>query len=162
MPKSQAVDAVHIAVRDHRILRESDARSTAPRRSGSLLPLVRLDGDVAPEHLNSPDRELAIAVTAEGTRLPNTPQVRRVGPLVLAALDKAVAEHLDDLVALRMKAQALAFTGRHAEASRIADSLLKATPSYELLLDYYISYDIYMRDFQAVLEPSRRAVALNP
>ena len=76
MPVSKAVDAVHIAVRDHRILREPDARSTAPRRSRSLLPLVRLNGDVDPEHVDSLDRELAIAVTAEGTRLPDTPQMR--------------------------------------------------------------------------------------
>jgi Flp pilus assembly protein TadD len=162
MPLSKAVDAVHIAVRDHRILREPDAGTTAPRRSGSLFPLVRLDGDVDPEHIKSPDRELAIAVTAEGTKLPNTPQMRKVGSLVLSALDKAVAEHPDDLVALRMKAQALSFTGRHAEALRIADSLLKITPSYELLLDDYTSYAIDLRDFQAALEPSRRAVALNP
>ena len=162
MPVSKTVDAVHIAVRDHRILREPDARSTAPERSGSLLPLVRLNGDVDPEHRESLDRELAIAVTAEGTRLPDTPQMRKVGRLVLSALDRAVAEHPDDLVALRMKAQALAFTGRHAEALRIADSLLKSTPSHELLLDDYTSYAIDLRDFQAALEPSRRAVALNP
>ena len=138
-------------------------RSTAPRRSGSPLPLVRLNGDVDPEHLKSLDRELAIAVTAEGTRLPNTPQMRTVGRLVLSALDKAVAEHPDDLVALRMKAQALAFTGRYAEALRIADSLLKSTPSYELLLDDYTSYAIDLRNFQAALEPvpaCRRAESL--
>jgi hypothetical protein len=162
MPVSKTVDAVHIAVRDHRILREPHAWSTAPKRSGSLFPLVRLDGDDDPEHLKSLDRELAIAVTAEGTRLPNTPQMRKIGPLVLSALDKAVAEHPDDLVALRMKAQALAFTERHAEALQIADSLLKSTPSYELLLDDYCSYAIDLRYFRAALGPAKRAVALNP
>ncbi len=65
-------------------------------------------------------------------------------------------------VALRMKAQALAFTGRHADALQIADSLLKSTPSYELLLDDYCSYAIDLNNFQAALEPARRAVALNP
>jgi Flp pilus assembly protein TadD len=162
MPLSKTVDAIHIAVRDHRILREPDAESTASRRGRSLLPLVRLNGDVDSEHPNSIDRELAIAVTAEGTRLPSTPQMRTVGRLVLSALDRAIAEHPDDLVASRMKAQALAFTGRREEALRIADSLLKSTPSYELLLDDYTSYAIDLRDFKAALEPSRRAVALNP
>ena len=61
-----------------------------------------------------------------------------------------------------MKAQALGFTGRKAEALRIADSLLKSTPSYELLLEDYTSYAIDLRNFRAALEPSRRAVALNP
>ena len=61
-----------------------------------------------------------------------------------------------------MKAQALAFTGRHADALLIAGSLLKSTPSYELLLDDYSSYAIDLRDFQAALEPAKRAVALNP
>jgi predicted CXXCH cytochrome family protein len=162
MPMATAVDAIHIAVRDHRILREPEAGSPAPRPGGSLFPLVRLDGDVDPERVKFPDRELAIAVTSEGTKLPNTPQMRKVGRLVISALDKAVAEHPDDLEALRMKAQALAFTGRHAEALRIADALLKSTPSYELLLDDYTSYAIDLKDFRTALEPSRRAVALNP
>ena len=117
--------------RDHRILREPDDRPTAAKPSGSLFPLVRLDGDVDPEHPKSLDRELAIAVVAYGTRRPNTPQIREIGPLVVSALDKAVVDHPDDLVALRMKAQALALTGQYAKALQIADSLLKSTPSYE-------------------------------
>src|SRR5262249_31487411 len=147
MPLSNALDAIHIAVRDHRFLREPDAGSTAPGRGGSLLPLVRLNVEVGPEPPESMDRELAITVTGQGTRLPNTPQMRRVGRLVLSALDKAIAEHPDDLVALRMKGQALAFGGRHAEALRIAGSLLESTPSYELLLDDYTSYAIDLRNF---------------
>jgi Flp pilus assembly protein TadD len=162
MPVSQTVDAVHIAVRDHRILREPDAWSTVGRRSRSLIPLVRLNGDVDPRDVNSMDRELAIAVTAEGGRLGNTPQMRQVGRLVLSALNTAVTEHPDDLVALRTTAQALAFTGRQAEAMSIADSLLKSAPADELLLDDFTSYAIDLRDFLKALEPSRRAVALNP
>jgi Flp pilus assembly protein TadD len=108
------------------------------------------------------DRELAIAVTAEGGRLGNTPQMRQVGRLVLSALNTAVTEHPDDLVALRTTAQALAFTGRQAEAMSIADSLLKSAPADELLLDDFTSYAIDLRDFLKALEPSRRAVALNP
>ncbi len=62
MPVSPTVDAVHIAVRDHRILREPRAQSTAPDRTRSPFPLVRLDGDVAPEHLKSLDREMITAL----------------------------------------------------------------------------------------------------
>jgi tetratricopeptide (TPR) repeat protein len=162
MPMSKTVDAVHIAVRDHRILRDPHAESTAPSGSGSLLPLVRLNGEYGAEQLKSIDRETAIAVTSEGTRLPNTPQMRTVGPQVLAALERALAEHPDDLIALRMKAQALAFTGRQADALPIADSLLKLTTSYELLLDDYCSYAIDLKKFQAALEPAKHAAALNP
>jgi Flp pilus assembly protein TadD len=162
MPLSKTVDAVHIAVRDHRILRKPDAWSPAPRRGASLLPLVRLDNDAKPEHLKSPDRELAIAVAAHWTKLPNSPEMPQTGQLVLSALDKSIAEHPDDLVALRMKAQTLAFIGRFAAAARIADPLLKATPTYELLLDDCSSYAVELKNYQAALEPSRRAVALNP
>ncbi len=162
MPVSQTVDAVHIAVKDHRFLREPNAGSTAPIRSRSLFPLVRIGADVDSENREALDRELAIAVTAQAKWLSNSPQMRKVGSLVLAALDKALAEHPDDLLANRMKAQALAFAGRHAEAFQIAGSILKSTPSYELLLDDYTSYAIDLRNFQAALEPSQRAVALNP
>ena len=90
VPKT--VDAIHDRrQRSPGILREPDARSTGPGPwSGSLLPLVRLNGDADPDHRDSMDRELAIAVTAEGTRLPNTPQMAKVGGLVLAMpLDRA-------------------------------------------------------------------------
>jgi Cytochrome c554 and c-prime len=162
MPMSKAEDAVHIAVRDHRILREPDAWSPGPRQSVSRLPLVRLDVDVDPEHVKSLDREQAIAVTAHLTWLAKTPEMQKTGQLVLSVLDIAVSEHSDDLVALRMKAQTLAYIGRYAAAFRIADSLLKSNPMYELLLDDYTSYAIDVKDYQAALEPSQRAVALNP
>ena len=96
---------------------------------------MRLDGDADPDHPKSLDRELAIAVVAHGTQQPNMLQIRKIGPLVVAALDKALVDHPDDFVALRMKAQALALTGHHAKALQIADSLLKSTPSHEVLLD---------------------------
>jgi hypothetical protein len=162
MPMAKTVDIVHTAVTDHRILRDPDASPSAPKRSPSELPLVRMSGDVDPAHLDSIDRELAIAVTAEGPRLPNTPQIRKIGPRVLSALDQAVSEHRDDLVAVRMKAQALAFNGRRAEALGLAGSLLESAPAYELLLDDYLSYAIDLGDFPVALEPAQRAVALNP
>jgi tetratricopeptide (TPR) repeat protein len=159
---SKAEDAVHIAVRDHRILRDPDTWSPGPRQSVSRLPLVRLDAGVDPEHVETPDREQAIAVTAHLTWLPKTPEMQRTGQLVLSALVQAVAQHPDDLVALRMQAQTLAYIGRHAAAFRIADSLLKLTPTHELLLEDYTSYAIDLKNYQAALEPSQRAVALNP
>ena len=88
--------------------------------------------------------------------------MRTIGPLVVSALDKAVADHPDDHVALRMKAQALAFTGNYATALQIAGSLLESTPSHELLLDDYCAYGIALGNFQAALGPAQRAVALNP
>jgi hypothetical protein len=164
LPVSKTVDAIHIAVHDHRILRKPHEQGGPvwPKPGDTRFPLVRLNGGRGPEEPKTPDRELAIAITSEGTRLPNTPQIRRVGPLVISALDKALVEHPDDLVALRMKAQALAFTGRKAQALRIADTLLESTPYYELLIDDYCSYAIDLKRFQAALEPAKRAVALNP
>jgi tetratricopeptide (TPR) repeat protein len=162
MPMAKAEDAVHIAVRDHRILRDPDTWSPGPRQSVSRLPLVRLDAGVDPEHVGTPDREQAIAVTAHLTWLPKTPEMQRTGQLVLSALDQAVAQHPDDRAALRMQAQTLAYIGRHAAAFRIADSLLKLTPTHELLLEDYTSYAIDLKNYQAALEPSQRAVALNP
>ena len=162
MPVSQATDVVHIAVTDHRILRRPHDRPTAAKPSGSLFPLVRLDGDADPDHPKSLDRELAIAVVAHETQQPNMLQIRKIGPLLVAALDKALVDHPDDFEALRMKAQALALTGHHAKALQIADSLLKSTPSHEVLLADYCAYAIDLGYFLTALGPAKRAVALNP
>ncbi len=162
MPVSQAVDAVHIAVRDHRILREPTAWSPTPGQRDSLIPLVRLNGEVDPDRHTSMGRELAIAVVAEWPRLPRTQQLPGIGRLVVSTLDRAVADHSDDFVAHRMKAQALSFTRRYKSALEIADSLLKSAPSHELLLDDYCSYAIDLKHSQPALEAARRAVAVNP
>jgi Flp pilus assembly protein TadD len=162
MPVSKTVDIVHTAVTDHRILRDPTAAWPAPKRVASELPLVPLNGDLVQEKLKSMDRELAIAVTSEGPKLPNTPQMRQIGVRVLAALDQAIAANPDDKVAVRMRAQALALTGRREEALDLAGSLLESAPSFELALDDYLSYAIDLKDFQAALQPAKQAVALNP
>lgn len=162
MPLARATDVVHIAVHDHRILRDGEVAPLDPEHRTSPYPMVRLDSGAPSDEPPRMDRELAIAVTSEGTKLPNTPRMQAVGREVIAALDRAIAEHPDDLVARRMKAQALSFVGRQAEARRIADALLQLTPSYELLLMDFTSYAIDLKDYPAALEPSRRQVALNP
>ena len=101
-------------------------------------------------------------MVAHETQQPNMLQIRKIGPLVVAALDKALVDHPDDFEALRMKAQALALTGHHAKALQIADSLLKSTPSHEVLLADYCAYAIDLGYFLAALGPAKRAVALNP
>jgi predicted CXXCH cytochrome family protein len=163
MPRSTSVDIVHTATTDHRIRRTPEAPATELDHAAGGLPLVLLNGDkTGPEELESLQRELAIALTCDGPRLPDSPQVRRMGTLVLSLLDKAVAERPEDLVARRMKAQVLALTGHRSDALPIVESVLRSAPSYEKALDECLSYAIDLGDIQAALAPARQAVALNP
>jgi Flp pilus assembly protein TadD len=107
-------------------------------------------------------RELAIALTSEGPLLPDTPRVRQMGAGVLALLDRALAQRPDDLMARRMKARALALTGRRADALRLVESVLKSAPQHEKALDECLSYAIDEGDIQAALAPAFQAVAINP
>ena len=113
MPRFKTTDIIHTATADHRILRTPSSEATDQKSGVRGLPLVLLNHEnVPPDELKSLDRELAMALTTEGPRLPDSPQVREMGAFVLAQLDRALAEHPDDLPALRMKARALALSGR--------------------------------------------------
>jgi tetratricopeptide (TPR) repeat protein len=163
MQNSNSADVAHVATTDHRILRSTPRSVNEPDRGANGLPLVLLNGDnLDRNELESLGRELAIALASEGPLLPNTPRTRAMGPLVLSQLDAALAKHPDDLVALRMKAQVMALSGRRRDAIPLVEAVLKAAPYYEQALDQYVSYSIDEGDTQAALEPARRAVAVNP
>jgi tetratricopeptide (TPR) repeat protein len=162
MPTAKTVDIAHTAVTDHRIVSKPGESVIPPKARPSELPLVCLTGGAAPEELQALDRELAIAVVTEGPRLPNTLRIRNLGRRVVLALDRVLVEHPDDLVALRMKAQALALTGQRDRALPVIEAVLKAAPSYELALDDYLAYATDLGDFQAALAPAKNAVKLNP
>ena len=122
-----------------------------------------LNGEnLAPHERKSLERELAIALATEGPRLRDSPQVREVGTLVLALLDGALEKRPDDLPALRMKAQALALSGRRSQALAVIRSALTLAPADEKALDQYLSYAVDAKEIVAAVEPARRAVAANP
>ena len=117
MQPFKTTDIMHAATTDHRILRTPQTEETGQPPVVAGLPLVLLNGEkLAPHERKSLERELAIALATEGPRLRDSPQVREVGTLVLALLDGALEKRPDDLPALRMKAQALALSGRRSEA----------------------------------------------
>jgi len=163
MPRFGDSDIVHTAATDHRIRRTPRAPTNEPDLAVPGLPLVLLNGDdMAPEELGSLGRELAIALASERPRLPDTPEVRRMGSLVLSLLDEALAKRPDDLVARRVKAQTLVMSGRRADALRLVESVLRSAPSYEKALDECLSYAIAEGDVQAALAPASQAVVVNP
>jgi hypothetical protein len=163
MPKTTTFDVVHVATTDHRILKSPASALAEPDRPSGGLPLILLNGDhLGRDELDALGRELAIAIALEGPRLPNTPRTREIVPSVLSTLDGALAKRPDDLLALRMKAQTLALSGRRRQALSLALAVVNAAPSYEAALDQYLAYAIDEGDARAALEPARRAVALNP
>ena len=85
-----------------------------------------------------------------------------MGALVLSLLDSALAKQPEDLLARRMKPQALALSRRRAEALRLVESALRLAPNDEKTLDQYLSYAIDEGDIGAAWDPARRFVALNP
>jgi hypothetical protein len=163
MPRSESVDIMHTATTDHRILRTPRAPATQQHRPASGPPLVLLNGkNLDSDEQGSLGRELAIALASEGPRLAESPRVREIGAMVLTLLDRALAKRPDDLLARRMKAQALALSGRRPEALRLIESVLKLAPSDERALEQCLAYAIDEGDTKSALEPARRAVALNP
>jgi hypothetical protein len=163
MPRSQSLDIAHTATTDHRIVRIPGAASTEPAHAPAALPLVLLNGDgFGRSGVESLERELAIALTAEGPRLPDTPQVRRMGSFVLDRLDRALADRPQDIVARRMKAMAMALMGRRAEAIREVESVLRVVPSYEKALDECLSYAVDVEDVATARSHAAKAVAADP
>ena len=163
MQRFKETDILHTATTDHRILRTPAAERTDPERDMHGLPLVLLNrGDLTPYELNSLDRELAIALATEGPRMRDSPQVRETGALILALLDRALAKRPDDLAALRLKAQALALSGRPSQALAVVRSALTLAPADEEVLDQFLSYAVDEKAIDVALEPARRAVAANP
>ena len=63
---------------------------------------------------------------------------------------------------MRMKAQALALSGRRSEALRVIRSALTLAPTDEKALDQYLSYAVDAKDIVAAVEIATRAVAVNP
>jgi hypothetical protein len=159
----KTTDIIHTATTDHRVLRTPQADGTDQTPVVAGLPLVLLNGDnLAPNELKSLERELAIALATEGPRLRDSPQVRETGAIVLSLLNEAVGRRPDDLPAMRMKAQALALSGRRSEALRVIRSALTLAPTDEKALDQYLSYAVDVKDIVAAVELARRAVAANP
>jgi hypothetical protein len=163
MRRFKTTDIIHTATTDHRILRTPLPEGPETEHSARGLPLVLLSGENLTEaELKSLDRELAIAVATEGPRLRDSPQIREAGALVLATLDRALAKRHDDMRARRMKAQALALSGRRAQALGVIRSALTLVPEDEYALEQYLSYAVDEKDIDAAIEPARRAVAANP
>ncbi len=163
MPRFKKTDIIHVATTDHRILRRPEAEETGPSPVAAGLPMVLLNGEgLSPDTRKSLGRELAIAIASEGPRLSPSPQVKEAGVLVLKLLDAALRMRPDDLPALRMKAQALALSGRRPEALRVIRSALATVPTDEEALDQYLTYAVDENEIDAAVEPARRAVAANP
>ncbi len=164
MPRSETIEIRHAATTDHRIPRKPPIAPGADTPSAARgLPLVLLNGDrLGLDELESLQRELAIALALEGPRPSARPPITPIGPLVLTLLDKALARHPDDLAARRMKARALALSGRRPEAIRVIQDALKIVPTDERALEQYLAYSVDERDAAAAIEPARRAIAANP
>jgi Flp pilus assembly protein TadD len=163
MPKLQSNDIAHTSITDHKIPRKRQTAVKEPSPPKTQFPLVLLNGErTDPEEPGSMGRELAIALVSETQQLPDTPQARQMNSNILSALDSAIRQHPNDLVAERLKARVLALSGRHAEAMTLMKSVLKAAPSNEMALDEFLTYALAVDDIQAASAPAREAVAVNP
>jgi hypothetical protein len=163
MQRFKRTEIIHTATTDHRVLRTPQADGSVHERGVHGLPLVLLNREnVTPDELKSLDRELAIALTVEGLRMRDSPQVREMGAFVVAHLGRALAKHPDDLPAMQMKARALALFGRRSQAIGVIRSALTLAPADEDSLDQYLSYAVDENDISGAAEPARQAVAANP
>ncbi len=138
------------------------APTNEPSRAAPRYPLVLLNGGATGSEQIGLGRELAIALAAEAPRLPDLPAVRPLKSKIMSMLDNVIAERPDDVLAKRLKAQALAIGGRRPDAIALLGSVVQAAPSYEQALDDLLTYALDQEDVPAALAPAHQAVALNP
>jgi predicted CXXCH cytochrome family protein len=164
MPALTGRDIAHVATTDHRILRNPQNQTPDQFRqfdSNAPLRLVN-DDDPASSMIESPERELGIALTFEGGAYPNTPEGRELGLRALKLLEVALAERPDDLEVKRMRARALTLAGRRRAAIEQQREILKVAPSFEQVLEELVQYTIETKDYQLALTPAAEAASLNP
>jgi predicted CXXCH cytochrome family protein len=163
MPKSKNPSVAHVATTDHRVLRSPEAVPTEPGPADSQLPLVLLNGDgLGREERASLDRELAIALAAEGPRMPETSQVAWIGSFVMRVLEGVLVDRPEDRAARRMKAMVLALAGHRSDAIRQVEMVLQAAPSDEKALDECLTYAVDSGDVRAAQAHASKAVEVNP
>jgi len=164
MPVSPNTDVVHNATTDHRILRAPQTplpEPPEPPAAGPALVLFHAD-QLDARQREAMSRELGIGLALEGRRSREPALGARLAQAAVGLLDQALAQQPDDLVALRLKAQALSVLGRSREGMQIDDMVLKQAPDYEQALDERVSLALKLSDRQAALAPALRAVAVNP
>jgi Flp pilus assembly protein TadD len=169
MPRRDAADIAHVAMSDHRILREPGTERPDSTHGAVDAPLAgrdrltrfgpaRADGASALED----GRDLGIALfrAARPVWRPNTPM--EAGRRAVALLDAALAVHPDDVPAMEAKAHFLWMQGNTAEARATFQSALRVAPDHErnLEMSAVLAQTLGRRD--EALSLLRRAVALNP
>ncbi len=164
MPAAPKTDIIHVATRDHRVLRAAESQAaaeSAPSRPDGSLRLLNppQPGAGKPE---SSARELGIAMTLEGGDYPESPATRQLGVRALQLLDRALAESPEDLEVKRFRARALSLAGRRRAATELQQQILRTAPSYEQVLDEFILYAIQIKDYRPALASVETALALNP
>jgi hypothetical protein len=149
MPRAGTSNVAHLATTHHGIVRhrESAFRPNAPPRAPrpgqpSLVPFHR--DLMSPADLRATDRDLGIALRWQG---------KRYAAEALPLLQKARAEHPDDLLAWESMGFALWGVGREAEALDVFESILQQCPTRESTL-------VSAAQLAGVLKQPERAVAL--
>jgi hypothetical protein len=162
MPKLQSTEIAHVSTTDHRIMKRPVPPTADPARRKSGSPLVLRNADPDGPDAVGLGREFAIALAAELPRLSDQPDVGSLRSKVMGMLDQVVHENPEDVLAKRVRAQVLVFSGRRRDAMTALEDVLRISPNYEQALDEFLSYALDLQLANAAMGPAQHAVALNP
>ncbi len=127
MPRSSSTDIAHVAVTDHRILREPDREQPPSSRPAEAL-LIPFHGDLEREAEDDQARDLGIGLMSFAAQTPPGPVRSSVGRLALPLLERATAAAPDDLAAWEALGQSRRFCNRLPEALEAYEAALARVP----------------------------------
>jgi predicted CXXCH cytochrome family protein len=158
MPRLAGSNIVHVAETNHRIPRHGDRVETDPGSAGARTarPGVWVDfhRDLRDQADGSGvEREIAMVICHEGPAR---------AAAALPTLDRAIAEHPDDVPALEAKGFALAQMDRPAQGLAIFERVLEIEPGREIALTGASYVAARAGRLDKAIDYCRRAIAISP
>ena len=161
MPQSSSTDIAHVAVTDHRILREPDREGPLSLPLGETL-LIPFQGELATAGKEEQARDLGIGLMEFTAQAPPGPFRGSVGRLALPLLEKATAAAPDDLSAWEALAQSRHFCDRLPEALEAYEAALARAPERELAVTGAAAVAGRMGKIDLAIGYWQRAIRISP
>jgi len=162
MPRSSSTDIAHVAVTDHRILRQPDREPPppAPRPGEALLiPFHRAPATAGEEEQA---RDLGLGLMEFAAQAPPGPVRGSIGRLALPLLEKATAAAPDDLSAWEALGRSRRFCDRLPDALGAYEAALARAPGRELAVTEAAGVAGQMGKIDLAIDYWQRGIRISP